>query len=107
MSPDQGYASGRAVLERKVVHIPDVLADPDYTWHEGQKVAGNRAVLGVPLLRDGEPAGVITVARKVPQPFTDKQIELIETFAPKPLSPSKIPGCSTSCGSARQIFPNR
>jgi GAF domain-containing protein len=81
MSPDQGYASGRAVLEWKVVHIPDVLADPDYTWHEGQKVAGNRAVLGVPLLRDGEPAGVITVARKVPQPFTDKQIELIETFA--------------------------
>ena len=81
MSPDQGYASGRAVLERKVVHIPDVLADPDYTWHEGQKVAGNRAVLGVPLLRDGEPVGVITVARKVPQPFTDKQIELVETFA--------------------------
>ena len=55
MSPDQGYASGRALLERKVVHIPDVLADPDYTWHEGQKVAGNRAMLGVPLLRDGEP----------------------------------------------------
>jgi two-component system, NtrC family, sensor kinase len=81
MSPDQGYASGRALLERKVVHIPDVLADPDYTWHEGQKVAGNRAVLGVPLLRDGEPVGVITVARKVPQPFTDKQIELVETFA--------------------------
>jgi GAF domain-containing protein len=81
MSPDQGYASGRAVLERKVVHIPDVLADPDYTWHEGQKVAGNRAVLGVPLLRDGEPVGVITVVRKVPQPFTDKQIGLVETFA--------------------------
>jgi len=81
MSPDQGYASGRAVLERKVVHIPDVLADPDYTWHEGQKVAGNRAVLGVPLLRDGEPVGVITVVRKVPQPFTDKQIKLVETFA--------------------------
>src|SRR5215470_7515890 len=81
MSPDPGYASGRAVLERKVVHIPDVLADPDYTWHEGQKVAGNRAVLGVPLLRDGEPVGVITVARKVPQPFTDKQIGLVETFA--------------------------
>ena len=81
MSPDRGYASGRAILERKVVHIPDVLADPDYTWNEGQKVAGNRAVLGVPLLRDGEPVGVITVVRKVPQPFTDKQIELIETFA--------------------------
>src|SRR5262249_37662152 len=71
----------RAVLERRVVHIPDVLADPEYTWHEGQKIAGNRAVLGVPLLRDGDPVGVITVARKVPEPFTSKQIELVTTFA--------------------------
>src|SRR5262249_19165774 len=58
-----------------------VLADPGYTWHEGQKVAGNRAVLGVPLLRDGNPIGVIAVARKVPEPFTSKQIELVTTFA--------------------------
>jgi signal transduction histidine kinase len=64
-----------------VIHIPDVLADPEYTWHEGQKVAGNRAMLGVPLLRDGNPIGVIVVARKVPEPFTSKQIELVTTFA--------------------------
>ena len=81
MSPDRGSAYGRAVLERKVIHIPDVLTDPEYTWHEGQKIAGNRAVLGVPLLRDGDPVGVITVVRKVPLPFTDKQIELVETFS--------------------------
>src|SRR5262249_4796074 len=81
MSPNRGSAYGRAILERKVIHIPDVLTDPEYTWHEGQKIAGNRAVLGVPLLRDGDPVGVITVVRKVPLAFTDKQIELVETFA--------------------------
>jgi GAF domain-containing protein len=81
MSPGRGSAYARAVLERRVIHIPDVLADPEYTWHEGQKVAGNRAVLGVPLLRDGNPIGVIAVARKVPEPFTSKQIELVTTFA--------------------------
>jgi GAF domain-containing protein len=81
MSPDRGSAYGRAVLERRVVHIPDVLTDPEYTWHEGQKIAGNRAMLGVPLLREGNPVGVIAVARKVPQPFTSKQIELVGTFA--------------------------
>src|SRR5262249_18942216 len=81
MSPGRGSAYARAVLERRVIHIPDVLADPGYTWHEGQKVAGNRAVLGVPLLRDGNPIGVIAVARKVPEPFTSKQIELVTTFA--------------------------
>ena len=64
-----------------MVHIPDVLTDPEYTWHEGQKIAGNRAMLGVPLLREGNPVGVIAVARKVPQPFTSKQIELVGTFA--------------------------
>src|SRR5262249_522989 len=81
MSPGRGSAYARAVLERRVIHIPDVLTDPEYTWHEGQKVAGNRAMLGVPLLRDGNPIGVIVVARKVPEPFTTKQIELVTTFA--------------------------
>jgi len=81
MSPERGSAYGRAVLERRVVHIPDVLADAEYTWHEGQKIAGNRAILGVPLLREGHPVGVIAVARTAPQPFTAKQIELVSTFA--------------------------
>jgi GAF domain-containing protein len=81
MSPGRGSAYARAVLERRVIHIPDVLADPEYSWHEGQKIAGNRAVLGVPLLREEDPVGVIAVARKVPEPFTSKQIELVSTFA--------------------------
>src|SRR5215472_10772544 len=81
MSPGRGSAYAQAVLERRVVHIPDELADPEYTWHEGQEIAGIRAVLGVPLLRDGDPIGVISVANKVPEPFTSKQIELVTTFA--------------------------
>ena len=64
-----------------MVHIPDVLSDPDYTWSEAQKIGGYRAALGVPLLRKGDVAGVIFVAKTVPQPFTAKQIELVTSFA--------------------------
>jgi two-component system, NtrC family, sensor kinase len=78
---DRGSVTGRAALERKVIHIPDVLADPEYTWHEARKLGGYRTVLGVPLLREGSPVGVIIVARTVVQPFSDKQIELVSTFA--------------------------
>jgi GAF domain-containing protein/CheY-like chemotaxis protein len=78
---DRGSITGRAALERKVIHVPDVLADPEYTWHDARKLGGYRTVLGVPLLREGSPVGVIIVARTVVQPFTDKQIELVSTFA--------------------------
>ena len=81
ISVDRGSAVGRAALEGRVIHIPDVLADPEYTRLDAQKVSGYRAVLGVPLLRDGKPVGVIFVARKVPQPFTPKQIKVVTTFA--------------------------
>ena len=70
---DRGSITGRTALEAGVVHIPDVLADPDYTWSEAQKIGGDRAALGVPLLRKGDVAGVIFVAKTVPQPFTAKQ----------------------------------
>jgi two-component system, NtrC family, sensor kinase len=80
-SPDRGSALGRTLLERRVVHIPDVLADPEYSWHEGQKITGNRTVLGVPLLREGDLVGAISMMRRVPQPFTAKQIALVTTFA--------------------------
>jgi GAF domain-containing protein len=77
----RGTVIGRAVLEGKIIHIPDVLADPDYTWVEAQKLGGYRTILGVPMLREGTPIGVLTLTRSDVRPFTDKQIELVTTFA--------------------------
>jgi GAF domain-containing protein len=77
----RGTATGRALLEGRVIHIADVLADPDYTWAEAQRLGGYRTVLGVPMLREGIPTGVLTLTRSEVRPFTEKQIELVETFA--------------------------
>jgi signal transduction histidine kinase len=77
----RGTATGRALLEGRVIHIADVLADPEYTWAEAQKLGGYRTVLGVPMLREGIPTGVLTLARSEVRPFTEKQIELVSTFA--------------------------
>ena len=78
--PERGTATGRALLEGKVVHIPDVQADPDYTF-EAQKLGGFRTILSVPMLREGVPIGVLALTRHEVRPFTDKQIELVSTFA--------------------------
>ena len=79
---DRGSSAGRALLERKTVHVLDALADPEYTFPVSLAgVAGSRTLLGVPLLREGSPIGVMTLGRKSVRPFTDKQIELAETFA--------------------------
>src|SRR5262249_41541571 len=77
----RGTATGRALLEGRVIHIADVLADPDYTWADAQRLVGYRTVLGVPMLREGVAMGVLTWTRSEVRPFTDKQVELVSTFA--------------------------
>ena len=77
----RGTLAGRALYERRTVHIPDVLTDPEYTFSAAQQIASVRTGLGVPLMREGTPIGVVILVRTVPRPFTDKQIELVTTFA--------------------------
>ena len=77
----RGTMTGRVALERAPVQIPDVLADPEFTWFEAQKLGNYRTLLGVPLLREGTLIGVLGLAREMVRPFTDKQIELVQTFA--------------------------
>src|SRR5262249_55484115 len=81
ISVDRGTVVGRAAVERRTVHIPDCLADPEYTAHENARIGKHRSLLGVPLLRDGIPVGVIGLLRTSVKPYTDKQVELVETFA--------------------------
>jgi GAF domain-containing protein len=79
--PERRTITGRTLLEGSIVHVDDVLADPEYEF-DGQQLSGNpRTFLGVPLLREGTPIGALTLTRSVVRPFTDKQIELIATFA--------------------------
>jgi GAF domain-containing protein len=79
--PGRETGTGRALLEGKIVHIPDVHADPEYTWKEAHELGGFHTMLGVPMLREGTPVGVMALTRKDVRPFTDKQIELVSTFA--------------------------
>jgi signal transduction histidine kinase len=69
------------LLEGRVIHIPDVKSDPDYTWVEAQKLGDYRTTLAVPMLREGVPIGVLALTRSKVQPFSEKQIELVTTFA--------------------------
>ena len=81
LAPGRATTTGRVALEGKMVHIPDVLADPEYAFPKGQQLGGYRSNLGVPLLRDGVPIGAFVLMRPVVKPFSDKQIELVGTFA--------------------------
>jgi GAF domain-containing protein len=78
---DRGSVMGRALMERRPVQVVDVLADPEFTLHEAQQAGGARTVLGIPLLRDGEPIGVLAVWRTRVEPFTEAEISLCSTFA--------------------------
>jgi len=81
VEPGRGSAMGRALLEGKTVQIADVLADPDYTLTEVQRLGGYRTMLGVPMLREDVPIGVLTLTRLQVRPFTDREIALVSTFA--------------------------
>src|SRR5207302_8241496 len=73
--------TGRTMLNSAIVHIPDIRADPEYNWAGPQKFGEYRTMLGVPLMREGVPIGVLAMTREKPLPFTPAQIELIATFA--------------------------
>src|SRR5262245_27880195 len=79
--PSRAMATGRAILERAVVHVPDVELDREYGTPEMSRAVGFRSVLAVPMLRDGVPLGVLAVGRAAPGPFSDSQIALLQTFA--------------------------
>jgi signal transduction histidine kinase len=82
VKPERSTITGRTLLEGKVIHVPDVHIDPDYTFSEAQRLSGDpHTFLGVPLLREGHPVGALVLARRNMQPFTDKQVELVTTFA--------------------------
>src|SRR5262249_45776366 len=77
----RGSISGRVMLEGRPVHAPNVLMDPEFQVKEAAIIGGISTMLGVPLLREGNPIGVMVLQRRTPLPFTDKQIELVTTFA--------------------------
>ena len=81
VKPERGNAIGRTLLEGVIVHIPDVTADPEYTFVEAQRIGEYRTMLCVPMMREGVAIGVFTLTRSEVRPFTDKQIELVTTFA--------------------------
>jgi GAF domain-containing protein len=81
LEPGRSSIVGRALLEARTVHVPDLLEDPEYAFRDAQKRAGYRTMLCVPLLREGKPIGVVVLIRRAVRPFTEKQIELAMTFA--------------------------
>ena len=79
--PGRSGTTQRAILTRSIVHMPDVLQDPEYVYREAAAKADYRSALSVPMLRDGQPIGAISVFRTAARPFADTQVELLKTFA--------------------------
>ena len=79
--PERGTVSGRVLLEGKAIQIHDIEADPEYALKEHAKMGGFGTCLGIPMLRNGAPIGVISLLRTKVHAFSDKQIELVQTFA--------------------------
>ena len=79
--PGRGTATGRAILERRPVHIPDVELDDEYEYRAAQRLGGFRTLLSVPLFHRGEVIGVLSLFRTEPQPFTEVEIDLLSLFA--------------------------
>jgi signal transduction histidine kinase len=79
--PGRQSATGRALLERRVIHIHDAMADPEYMWAQGERGEEVRTVLAVPMVRESAVLGVFMIRRTTVRPFTEKQIELVTTFA--------------------------
>ena len=82
---DPGKATSRAAMLGRPLHIPDALTDPSYTFTEAQRRGNFRAILCVPLMKDGVAVAVISMWRTVPEPFTDEEIGLVSTFADQAL----------------------
>jgi PAS domain S-box-containing protein len=80
-TPSRGTMTARTLLEKRIVHVADIATDPEYAQPEAQRLGGFRSVLGVPLMRDDAVVGAIVLGRLRVEPFTDKQIELVTTFA--------------------------
>src|SRR5262249_17341417 len=80
-APGRSTIGGRTALEASIVHVTDVLDDPEHTLGDVARKTGNRTMLGVPLLREGVPIGIIVLTRQTVRPFTERQIELAATFA--------------------------
>jgi GAF domain-containing protein len=81
VKPERGTVTGLALLKRRIIHVPDVRLAEDDTWAKAQRLGRFRTILGVPMLREGVPIGVLGLSRSEVRPFTDKQIELVTTFA--------------------------